>query len=579
MIIRQLNITNFRGIKILQWNIPNERIICLIGACDVGKSTILKAIDLLLSDRWNIAISHYDFNSDESPIVIDAVLTNLPPSLRTTDRLGFYEAGLNKISNEVEEAPSKHAEACLCVRLIIDNDTYEPSWEVFNPCSGEKVKLTTGDRRELGLSAFDPKADADIKWTRNSALGKFANKNADSMPLSKIAIEAARKALHDMDTPEDVKRVLKCVKDKANGFGAPAIEDLSIGLEEANTYTNGTISLYAEDIPLTLYGRGTKTLASLAIQNLNSGESTSYLIDEIETGLEPHRIIHLLQLLETDNTIAQAFIASHSNVVVEYCECKNIFVVTRDSSNTKVVRVPDELSSLHRTNPSSLLARKVLVVEGKTEEGLLKTLIIHRNANNRNIGIPVSGSYGSTICQGSGGAQACKKANELKLLGVEVALFLDGDDAVTNDQADSLRRSGISVYMWPNSKCTERALADCLDCSGVKKLIERCLDSEIITEEQALAHLKTAGIDGSYSSIEEIDWNGLDKERAQDIFFTACTQKRKRKGRTIDEGWFKGVNEGELLGRIILDFEDDASLDFSTFTNVLEDALDGFFFE
>ncbi len=55
MIIRQLEIKNYRGIESLVWQ-PGPGINCLIGPGDAGKTTVLYAIALLLSTRPSISV-------------------------------------------------------------------------------------------------------------------------------------------------------------------------------------------------------------------------------------------------------------------------------------------------------------------------------------------------------------------------------------------------------------------------------------------------------------------------------------------------------------------------------------------
>src|SRR3546814_4958485 len=59
MQIRQLRITNFRGVASLDWK-PGYAFCCLIGAGDSGKSTVLDAVEAVLSSRW-FSFSESDF--------------------------------------------------------------------------------------------------------------------------------------------------------------------------------------------------------------------------------------------------------------------------------------------------------------------------------------------------------------------------------------------------------------------------------------------------------------------------------------------------------------------------------------
>ncbi len=59
-IIRQLNIERFRGIKSLKWN-PADGMNVILGGGDVGKTTLLEAVALLLSPSNTLALSEADY--------------------------------------------------------------------------------------------------------------------------------------------------------------------------------------------------------------------------------------------------------------------------------------------------------------------------------------------------------------------------------------------------------------------------------------------------------------------------------------------------------------------------------------
>ena len=62
MRITNLEIINFRGIKNASIVFPrDERVLCLIGAGDSTKSTILQAIEWILWPSWNLSASDSDF--------------------------------------------------------------------------------------------------------------------------------------------------------------------------------------------------------------------------------------------------------------------------------------------------------------------------------------------------------------------------------------------------------------------------------------------------------------------------------------------------------------------------------------
>ena len=94
MNLRHLLIRNFRGIQHLDWA-PGGKAICLIGAGDSTKTTILDAIEWSLSPRWSLPVSDADFHgaiTDES-IVVEATVGQVPGALLSDQKYGLDQRG------------------------------------------------------------------------------------------------------------------------------------------------------------------------------------------------------------------------------------------------------------------------------------------------------------------------------------------------------------------------------------------------------------------------------------------------------------------------------------------------------
>lgn len=92
MLIRRVDIENFRGIKRLRWVVPpDQHFLVLVGPGDSTKSTLLAAIDMALSERWNLNLSDTDFHAGntEEPISIRVTLANFSADLLRNDVLGM----------------------------------------------------------------------------------------------------------------------------------------------------------------------------------------------------------------------------------------------------------------------------------------------------------------------------------------------------------------------------------------------------------------------------------------------------------------------------------------------------------
>ena len=85
--ITNLRIYNFRCFEHFEASFGRESFVVLIGRGDSGKSTILKAIDALLSPLWNYPFSDWDFHNGniDRPIVIEGDIIELPDDFLTLD--------------------------------------------------------------------------------------------------------------------------------------------------------------------------------------------------------------------------------------------------------------------------------------------------------------------------------------------------------------------------------------------------------------------------------------------------------------------------------------------------------------
>lgn len=92
MFITNLEIENFRGIQTGNISFPTDtRMVCLIGAGDSTKSTILKAIEWILWPTWTLAACDSDFFAcnASAPIKLRGTFSELPERLLAEDKFGL----------------------------------------------------------------------------------------------------------------------------------------------------------------------------------------------------------------------------------------------------------------------------------------------------------------------------------------------------------------------------------------------------------------------------------------------------------------------------------------------------------
>lgn len=93
MILRNFEIKNFRGIKSCNLAFSlDARIVCLIGAGDNTKFTLLTAIEWIVDSAWNLQACDTDFyNCDmNEPIVLRGTFAEILGKLLQEDKFGLY---------------------------------------------------------------------------------------------------------------------------------------------------------------------------------------------------------------------------------------------------------------------------------------------------------------------------------------------------------------------------------------------------------------------------------------------------------------------------------------------------------
>lgn len=546
MNIRKIEIKNFRGIKSSEWVIPADRkFICLIGPGDSGKTTILDAIHYALGDKYYLSISDTDFfNGDTTkPICIRVVVTNLPKEILKDSAFGLSLSGIDEDGN-LHQDPEDGYEPCIIIQLKVD-ESHEPIWTVERVDESNSAELRSGQRHYMSTFKVDERADVHLRWTSTSALGKLSRDKNSAVRAMAGAARAASKAIAEHEDT-DLSTLTAQVQAKINKAGGGSFASIRPGLDTSLSSAGGNLALYEADIPLTNYGLGTRRISGLAVQQIATANKSLLLIDEIETGLEPHRLVRLIHYLREDDDYSQIFITTHSSVAVEQSLTENLAVVRTENDITNIAFIPDNDAALRlrRSRPSSFLANRVLIAEGKTEEGVLLHHIDKWDKERIDAGLPVAAGEGSVIQDGQGGSDAPIRAVEMKKLGYSTAIFIDNDDRSVDAHVQAASDAGVQVIRLDEGKNLESQLVNSLAKAELKSLLRLATKtrSDVAT---VLLDLQASGLPASCTTSSMDDWiaGGVTLEQIKVIIAKAASKK----------AWFKNVDDGKLLGAWIDD--------------------------
>lgn len=546
MQVRRVSIQNFRGIASLDWR-PGSPFCCLIGAGDSGKSTLLDAVEAALSSRW-FSFTEPDFlDCDTSrAIVIEATVGELSKGLKSDERLGLYIRGWTA-AGDLRDEPEDDDEPVLTVRLTVDA-TMEPVWELVCDRIDEPRTLSNRDRALFGLVRLAGEDARHLAWGQGSVLARLTGDNKEAAGRLAEAYRAAR-ASADLGAIESLADAAAKAEGFAKGLGAYVEGAYEPGLELGRSgLSSGSIALHDNGVPLRLAGLGTRRLATLAIQKSAIAEGAIVLVDEIEHGLEPHRIIGAISQLKADQAQAtangrptgQILMTTHSDVALGESGPESIRVVAttrpRRAATVAQPASPDLLKPLLRYMPRALFGRRILVTEGNTELGIL--LGIREYWPVRHGGKPIE-QLGSAIAEGNG-AQAPAIALTLSALGYQVAVYRDSDAAMKAEDAAALAAAGIPVFEYGGALNTEQAIFYAASDEMVQALLnfareEHSADSVDSCLESKIADLDLATIRLDFNAWElfsDLDGAQL-REAIAEVALKKKWIKEQRLGRAV----------------------------------------------
>jgi AAA15 family ATPase/GTPase len=537
-ILHNLSIKNFRGIKEFNHEFYSKELICFIGRGDSGKSTILDAISLILSPNWNVTFydtDFYDCNIEES-IEIEVTLINLPVFF-FKEPYALHLRGYNVDTGTIEDEITDEHVAALTIQLFVDKDL-EPSWTIFDG-RNEPIKISASARSKLNAFLISDYTDSHFSWSKGRPLNSILKqeKTEGQEEEKNIIIEALRDAKTKIDDNsfQDFEGVIKKVKRSAKNIGIdiPSTKT-TLDFKDISIRDN-RVCLHEGKIPFRLKGKGSKRLLSIAIQSIIADLGGIMLIDEIEQGLEPDRVKHLVRTFDRLNS-GQIFLTTHSQNVIEELKSENLLLVSNNNGICKGTDCPEQLQNIVRACPEAMYAKRVIVCEGKTELGICRAMNEDRIKNDLS-----SFSELGIVCVLGEGDNFTKRAIELHGLKIDICVFCDSDvDAKLNPSKNDLKNNDIEIFDCEPENSIEQQFCNEIPWKGIQAMVKYAI--------------KNVGIESVADSIEHklsaklvTDWLDSDTPELRDAIGKAAKSKE----------WFKRIDHGEFLGKIYFHYEEE----------------------
>lgn len=547
--IRRLEIRNFRSIRALSWT-PAAGINCLVGPCDSGKSSILDAIDLCLGARRNVNFSDTDFHHLDvaQPVLIEITLGDLPEALVNLESYGEFLRGFDAASGRVEDEPRAGFDTALTIRLSVKADLEGSSslYSVRAEQQGLERWLSWKERLLLAPARIGSYANTNLSWSRGSVLNRLTEERIDLGAELANAARNARSRFGEQAAAQ-LAETLQIVTATAQELGVPVGESAKALLDAHSvSIGDGAISLHNEQgIPLRSLGSGSSRLLIAGLQRKAADTATVALIDEVEYGLEPHRLARLLDSLGAkDGTHPlQVFMTSHSPVALRELSGNQVFVVRPvvDHHDIHLVGTTDEMQSTLRADPEAFLAKSVMVCEGKSEVGLARGLDQFWTNRDTPSFFARGGAY--VDVEGSNPDRAYLRGTALLKLGYRVLVLVDADKKPTVEVVAAFQAAGGQSLTWRAERTLEDELFLCLNDAAIAALIARAC--ELVGRDQVEQQI--AAKSNNQRRLKEIE-----AERIIDGYSAESRQLLGVSSRKRGAGWFKSLRVYQDIAKNII---------------------------
>ena len=439
--IRRLELTRFRGIESLVWW-PALGVNLILGGGDVGKSTLLEAIALLLYPTNGFVLSDTDYFNRlvENELLVEAVMS-LPDASGIHDQSWAawpweWDGEQAVLPDPEADGPVRDPVYRVRVRGTSELDL---AYEVIQP-DGSVVSFPTALRRRIGLVrlAADDRSDRDLRLIQGGALDRLLD---DRALRARLGRHLAQDGLQNQLVDDARTRLIALDIDLTSrhlphGLGLGFVGGPGVSI---NSLVGLTSDKDGVALPMTSWGAGTRRLAALAIaDNLQDG-APIILIDEIERGLEPYRQAALMRTLR--ERPSQTMVTTHSGFAITAATGATLWYL--DAAGNIGELPTEKVSALQQRDPAVLLSRLTVIAEGITEVGFLEVLLERHVAADWR-------AYGLYIADGGGNDRVLQLLEGLLTGGVRFAGMADREagDPAPERWARVQRALGDRLLRW-----------------------------------------------------------------------------------------------------------------------------------
>ncbi len=375
--IKKIKLTNYKRFRQFEF-VPNERTNVIVGDNEAGKSTILEAIDLVISAN----IRKVESVGIDRIINTDSIDEFLKGS-KTYDDLPVVRIELFLNGNfgfELEGKNNSDEVMAYGIRMVCaPNPEFEH--EIMNSIKADPTFFPY-DYYTVRFSTFADEGYSGYKKKIRSIFIDSSNMNSD------YATNDFVKRMYAHYTENNVKeRVVHKSKFRQikNKFEIENLAELNKRVPEGEEYSfkfrgndsssfSDELMIYEKSVPLDSKGTGAQIFVKVDFVLSHSGENVEViLIEEPENHLSHVKLRALIEKISASNN-GQLFITTHNSLISTRLELNNVFILQGNEINKPLALsdLKEETAKYFmKTPPAGIiefaLSDRIILVEGPAE--------------------------------------------------------------------------------------------------------------------------------------------------------------------------------------------------------------------
>jgi putative ATP-dependent endonuclease of the OLD family len=505
LIVEKIVIENFKCFRnfTLDFNSP---LTIIVGDNETGKSTLLEAINLCLTEQLDgkpaiYEISPYLFNKDMVSEYL-AKLRNGEPVAPPIIKIELYLKDSPQFARLKGTNNSRHENAPgLTVSIELDEDC-KPDYEEYinKPDEIEGVPVEYYKLKWYSF-AFDPLTRRRLKlhvtfidttiirlqYGTDFYINKLIDENLSNKEKVGLSVEY-RRLKEKFKSNEAIQKINTNLIELKGGISD---RDLSISIDVTQrTGWQNTLTSYLDDVPFQFVGKGDQSILKvlLALEK-KIEESQIILIEEPENHLSYSRMSYLIDKIRNKCMDKQVIITTHSTFVMNKLGINSVILFGCEQTSSTLADLSPDTHDYFLKLPGYntlrlIVAKKAILVEGPSDELIVQKayLQIHNK-------MPLDDQVDII----SVGALSFKRFLDIAcLLNTEVIIMTDNDGdhvkKVSEKYKDYVGKGNIHICFSTNDdlRTLEYHIADVNDLKVLGRIFRKEFNNKVSLRDHML---------------------------------------------------------------------------------------------